>query len=124
MSANEDETVTHQSEIDDEARRNRGFITVFEQTTDHDQMEAGDRFLHLGYETKRYYLDDEHEDFRVQAVPLAHIELPEPITQDEFSDLVNSDLGKLALQAFFPEMEPEAVTTEHWEDRRDTEGDA
>lgn len=129
MSANEDERPTHQSEIDSEARRNRGFITVFEQTTDHDGMEAGDRFLHLGYETKRYYLDDDAEDFRVQAVPLAHIELPEPITEDEFSDLVNSELGKLALQDFFPgmepdEIEPEGVTTEHWAERKDTEGDA
>jgi hypothetical protein len=119
MGANGD--VTHRSEIDDEARLNRGYITVFEQTKDHGKMEAGDRFVSLGYDDKRHYLDDEHEDFRVQAVPLAHIELPEPITEDEFSDLVNSDLGKLALQAFFPEMEPEGITTEHWEDRRDTE---
>lgn len=124
MSADEDDTPTHQSEIDDEARLNRGFITVYEQTEDRGEREAGDRLLQHGYGDKRFRIDEETEGFVVTAVPLAHIELPEPITEEEFSNLVTSDLGALALQAFFPEMEPEGVTTEHWQDRRDTEAEA
>lgn len=104
-------------ETDEEAMRNRGTITVFEQTKETEYHDVGDRYFSLGYDTKRHIIDEEKEDFVSVAVPLAHIELPEPITEDELTEWTNSDLGKLALSRFWDGLDHDDVLTEWGEER-------
>jgi len=112
---------SEQFEIDEtpeEARRNRGVVTVFEQTKETENSDAGDRSVRLGYHPDRLHiLDEEEEGFVSVAVPLAHIELHEPIEEDELGDWLQSDVGQLVMQRFFPELEADAVVTEWGADR-------
>lgn len=104
-------------ETDDEKHLNNGVITVFEQTRATENAEPGDRSLRLGYHPdKIHILDDEKEDFVAVAVPIAHIELHEPIGDDDLDAWLESDAARMALERFFPDLEPE-VLTEHGRER-------
>lgn len=128
---NDQSTNGSQQEVDElsdetpeEARLNRGIVTVFEQTKESETFEAGERYLSLGYDGKAFMLDEDAEDFVVQAVPIAHIELPRPMTRDEYSEWLESDAGKLAVSHFFDGMEHGDVLTEWGEERSLLEGSA
>lgn len=109
---------SHVGDTADEARLNRGIVTVFEQTKDTENADAGDRSLSLGYHPdKQHILDHEKQDFVSVAVPIAHIELHEPIAEDALGEWVQSDVAQLALNRFFPEMEPDDVVTEFGAER-------
>ena len=88
------------------------YITVFEQTKDDDNRDAGERFITYGRDDKRQVYDDELGKFIPVAVPLAHIELPEPVGEGATAQWTQSDLGQLALLPFFPEIEGLDVVTE------------
>lgn len=117
---------TEQFEIDEtpqEARRNRGFVTIFEQTKDTENADAGDRSLRLGYHPDNIHIYKEDKGrFVSVAVPLAHIELHEPMEEEDVEDWIKSDVAQLALERFFPEMEPDEVVTE-WGAERGLGGD-
>lgn len=98
-----DEEVLHETE--DEAWRNRGFITVFEQTETTEYHDEGDRYIGHGFEEERYQYNEEEGDFYLVAVPIAVIQLPNPMDEEEYEQLINSQLGKLSLSRFFPEMD-------------------
>lgn len=120
---------TSQQEVEieespEEARLNRGIVTVFEQTKESDTFDVGDRYLSQGYDEEVYMLDEEKEDFVVQAVPIAHIELPWPMTDEEYRDWVESDAGKLALSPFFEGLDHHDMLTEWGEERELMEGSA
>jgi len=101
------------AETPEEARKNRGFVTIFEQTKDTAFREAGDRSIRLGYHPDRQHiLDEDEEDFVAVAVPLAHIELHEPIQEDELGEWLKSDVAQLALERYFPGLQPDEVATE------------
>lgn len=109
-------------ETPEEARLNRGFITVMEQTKDTENHDVGDRFVLLGKQTRLFKLVNEgtpDQDFLPQAIPLAHIELPVLLDdEDGLSDWLTSDLGKLALRPFFEEVDaPEGILTEWGKER-------
>lgn len=104
-------------ETDEETMLNRGTITVFEQTKETDDHDVEDRYFSLGHDTQRYIFDEEKEDFVCVAVPLAHIELPEPIKRDDLTEWSNSDVGKLALSHFWDGLEHDQVLTEWGEER-------
>ena len=119
MSAAEDYTI---EETPEEARLNRGFITVMEQTKDTENHDVGDRFVYLGKQPKLFKVVNKgtpDQGFVPQAVPLAHIELPVVLDDaDDLSDWLTSDLGKLALQPFFEEVDaPESILTEWGKER-------
>lgn len=108
-------TVEHRSEIDDEARLNRGFITVYEQVRETEDFEKGHRYVSLGYDDERYQLVNKGEpeqDFVVQAVPLAHIELYEPLDEDEWGEWVNSPIAKAILAPYFEALDAPDFATE------------
>jgi len=89
-------------ELAEEARLNRGVITVYEQTKETESNDKGDRFLKLGYDNEICHLDEEKEDFITVAVPIAHVDLPEPFAGDEeLSEWLSTDVGKLAMGQFF-----------------------
>lgn len=118
------DTDTHHSEAvdppetDEEARLNRGFITVFEQTKDTENYTEGERYLSLGFNSeRRFILDEEKRGFTAVAVPIATIELPQLLEQDELNDWVNSDVGKLVLQRYTEDLEPPDVLTEWGKER-------
>ncbi|AFH22004.1 hypothetical protein OSG_eHP14_00120 [environmental Halophage eHP-14] len=119
MSASEDYEI---QETPEEAKRNRGYVTVMEQTKVDENHDEGDRYLLLGYEEKKYKLVDEgttDQGFIPVAVPIAHIELDRILDgQDEFGEWVNSDVGKLALAELFDDLQPSHVLT-GWGEERD-----
>lgn len=106
-------------ETEEEAMMNRGTITVFEQTKQTGDHDVGDRYVSLGYDTERHILDKDQEDFVAVAVPIAHIELPEPIREDDMTEWCNSDVGKLAMAPFFDgiSLDDLEVLTEWGEER-------
>lgn len=90
------------NEFEEEARLNRGIITVYEQTTETASHDVGDRFLRLGQHEAVHHLKEEQKDFVKVAVPIAHVELPEPLDDDDaFTEWLNTDVGKLAMGHFF-----------------------
>jgi len=104
-------------ETPEEAKMNRGYVTVFEQTRDTESHDTGERFVALGYNTRRHMLDDETEGFVCQAVAIAQIELHRPLDEDELTEWCNSDVGKLALSPFFDGVEEPQIVTEWGDDR-------
>lgn len=104
-----------QHETAEERRLNRGFITVFEQTETTEYHDEGDRYFSQGFEEARYQFDEDEGDFYLVAVPIAIVELPKPMGEDEYEQLIESQLGKLALSPFFPEMDivEQGIVTEH-----------
>lgn len=105
----------------DEDRLNHGVITVLEQTKETDVHDVGDRYVMLGYQETLYQLVNkgtEDQGFDVQAVPLAHIQLPHLLEDDELNDWLNTDVGKLVLRPFFEDMDEPPVLTE-WGEERD-----
>lgn len=97
-------------EPDDEARRNRGVVTVFEQTMDTDTRDEGDRFVKLGYGTERHTYDKDRGEFIRVAVPIARIELHEPVDRETFDEWLNSEVAKMALAHYFPDVQPDVLT--------------
>jgi hypothetical protein len=108
---------TVSSEIPEEAKLNRGYVTVYERVKDGNNIDEGDRFIRLGYCTKQQRLTNEgtaKQDFEVVAVPIAHIELPEPLnSEDDFEDWAQSDVAKLALSHYVDDVEKPDVLTPH-----------
>jgi hypothetical protein len=108
---------TLNDETTEEARLNRGFITVFEQTQDSDKHDKGDRFLTLGRDDEWHTFNDQTGDFETLAVPIAYVELPAPIPEDSIEEHSGSGLWQLALAHFFDECEIDQVLTERGRER-------
>jgi hypothetical protein len=115
-------SVERRSEVEDDARLNRGFVTVFEQVRDTKNHEKGDRFITLGYDDEWYKLvnkGEEDQGFRVQAVPLAHIELHEPLDADHAGEWAQSPVGRTLLAPYFDDIEAPDFRTENGKERVD-----
>lgn len=107
----------------EEERLNHGVITVLEQTKETDVHDVGDRHVMLGRQGVLHKLVNkgtEDQGFVPQAVPLAHIELPQLLEEDELNDWLNTDVGKLTVAPFFEEMDGPEILTD-WAKERDVD---